>query len=153
MAGAMRKPLHDVWRNLIRTAAARAAPWVLLAALAGVAVWVGQGAQAQDSSCGKLTTRIFDTYDLDELRRLLELARESGFSEEQVRNITVEDEEGNTINAFKVIEDIERCRREEKARLEEIQNRKYLTPQDVFKELDGGQKKDLKDLRDKLFPR
>ena len=101
----------------------------------------------------KLTTRIFDTYDLDELRRLLELARESGFSEEQVRNITVEDEEGNTINAFKVIEDIERCRREEKARLEEIQNRKYLTPQDVFKELDGGQKKDLKDLRDKLFPR
>ena len=53
----------------------------------------------------------------------------------------MEDEEGNTINALKVIEDIERCRREEKARMEEIQNRHYLTPQDVIKEMDGGQEK------------
>lgn len=131
---------------------ARTAPLLVLAALAGNAAWMGQGAKAQDSICANLTTRIFKTYDIDELRRMLELARESGFSEEQVRNITVEDDEGNTINAFKVINDIDRCHREEMERLAAERARVYLTPHDVFKELDGGQKKDLKDLREKLFP-
>ncbi len=150
----MRKRLHDFWRTLIQTGVLRIASWLLLATLAGTtAVWVGQGVEAKDSSCVKLTIRIFDTYDLDELRRMLELAREAGFSEEQVRNITVEDEEGNTINAFKVIEEIERCHREEEARLAAERAKVYLTPQDVFQELDGGQKKDLRHLRDKLFSR
>ncbi len=144
--------MHDIWRKMIRNVA-RTAPLLLLAALAGNAIWVGQGVKAQVSPCAKLTTRIFETYDLDELRRMLELAREAGFSEEQVRNITVEDEEGTTINAFKVIEDIERCRREEDERLAAERARVYLTPQDIFKELDVGQKKDLKDLREKMFSR
>lgn len=136
-------------RNLGRTAPLL----LLLAALAGNAAWMGQGAKAQESICASLTTRIYDTYDIDELRRMLELARESGFSEDEVRQITVEDDEGNTINAYKVINDIERCNRDEIARLAAERARVYLTPQDIFKELDGGQKKDLKELRKKLFSR
>lgn len=146
----MKTRLIDFWRKMMRNMG-RTAPLLLLAALAGNVAWMGHGAKAQESVCASLATRVFDTYDVDELKRMLELARESGFSEEEVRQITVEDDEGNTINAFKVINDIERCRREETERLAAERARVYLTPHDIFKELDGGQKKDLKDLRKKLF--
>ncbi|MEE8433242.1 MAG: hypothetical protein V3S64_00505, partial [bacterium] len=178
IAGVMRKRLHDIWRKMIRNVA-RTAPLLLLAALAGNAVWVGQGVWAQEADRSKVPTKILDTFDIDELRRILEIARESGFTEDDIKQMTVEDETGDIIDsarksgftdeeigqimdtdasgqriiAWKVIEILEKRRKDEKRRRDEIQNRKYLTPQDVFKELDGGQKKDLKDLREKLFSR
>ena len=115
----MKIRLQEGWRSAFGPVVARVITLVVLAALAGTVAWLDQGAKAQDAVCARLTTRVFDTYDVEELRRLLELARESGFSEDQVRRITVEDAEGITINAFKVIQDIDRCRREAEERLAE----------------------------------
>jgi len=89
-------------------------------------------------------------YDIDELRRLIDLARESGFSEEQVRDITVEDESGNSIRAYEFLQAYDRRQKEEAARIAAVQKKVYLSPKDVMKELDQKQPQDLNQLRDKM---
>ncbi len=110
-----------------------------------------EGQESVEALASKVPGKVFGAYDLDELRRLLEIARESGFSDEEVKKITVEDESGNVINAWEYLQALERKRREEEARLAEIRSRVYLTPKDVHKELDSSQPEDLTDLRGKLF--
>jgi len=90
-------------------------------------------------------------YDIDELRRLIDLARESGFSDEQVREITVEDEAGHTVNAYAFLEAYDRRIKEDAARIAAEQNKIYLSPKDVMKELDKKQPQDLNQLRDKML--
>lgn len=108
------------------------------------------GLQAQQDPA-VLSSIIKGEYDFHELKRLLELARESGFTEEQLKNITVEDESGNTVNAWDFLQEIERRRKEEADRLAAERARVYLTPHDVFKELDGKQRQDIDTLREKML--
>jgi hypothetical protein len=90
-------------------------------------------------------------YDIEELRRLIELARESGFSDEQVRQITVEDVNGNVINAWAFLKAHERRQKRRTERLTAEQSKVYLSPKDVIRELDEKQAQDLDRLRDKLL--
>jgi hypothetical protein len=91
------------------------------------------------------------TYDVEELKRLIELAQESGFSEEQIREITVEDEEGHTIKAWEFIQAYEKRKEEEAARLAAERARVYLTPKDIMTELDKKERKDIDSLRDRML--
>ena len=90
-------------------------------------------------------------YNIDELRRLIDLARESGFSDEQVRDITVEDESGNSIRAYEFLQAYDRRQKEEAARIAAVQKKVYLSPKDVMKELDQKQPQDLNQLRDTML--
>jgi hypothetical protein len=94
---------------------------------------------------------IHGDYDVEELRRLVDIARESGFSDEQVKEITVEDAQGNVINAWEFLQAYDRRQREEAARIAAEQSKVYLAPKDIIKELDEKQPKDLNQLRDKML--
>lgn len=95
--------------------------------------------------------RIEGDYDIEELKRLIDAARESGFTEEQIREITVEDEDGNVINAWEFLQEHERRRRAEAERIAAERARVYLTPHDVISELDANQPGDINSLREKML--
>jgi hypothetical protein len=127
----------------------RALGWVLLwsaVTLSGFGV-----GQALAQNVENVEEVIAGTYNIDELKRLLEIAEESGFTEEHLRNVTVEDEQGNVINAWTFIRDYEKKKKEEEARLAAERAKKYLTPHDIMAELDGKQPHDIEDLRDNLL--
>lgn len=143
-------PITIAFRALRRIRAAlRPRALLLAASLFGLAAW-GTGQQLQAQSGPVTIPKIQGEYDLEELKRLLEIARESGFSEEQIRKITVEDDEGNVVIAWKFIQEIERRRKAEADRVAAEKSRVYLTPRDVFDELDGQQKGDINRLRNSL---
>lgn len=85
-----------------------------------------------------------------ELRRLMEVAREAGFSDEEMREITIEDNEGNIVNVWKYLEEIERKKRLEAEKRKAQEEKIYLTVQDVFTELKKDEPADLTRLRDKI---
>lgn len=86
-------------------------------------------------------------YDLEELERLIQIARESGFSQEEIAEITIEDN-GKVINALEYLEaqKIKRRLADEKAR--EKAAKKYLTIQDILRELAKDTQGDIEQLRD-----
>ena len=88
--------------------------------------------------------------DVVELKRLLEVAREAGFSDKEMREITIEDDEGKIINVWAYLEEVERLKlleaRQRKAQEEKV----YLTVQDVYTELKKDEPADLTRLRDKI---
>ncbi|MBI4082930.1 MAG: hypothetical protein HY423_10005 [Candidatus Lambdaproteobacteria bacterium] len=88
--------------------------------------------------------------DAERLQRLLDVAKEAGFTDEQIKSITVEDE-SRLIRAWEHIQE-QKLQRErlEKAKAER-EKRVYLTVQDVFNELLAADPEDLKKLRDSLF--
>ena len=88
--------------------------------------------------------------DVVELKRLLEVAREAGFSEKEMREITIEDDNGNVINVWKYLEEVERKKRLEAEKRKAQEEKVYLTVQDVFEELEKGEPADLTQLRDKI---
>lgn len=98
--------------------------------------------QAEDLSQG--------FYDLQELIRLIEIARESGFSEEQIREITIEDQ-GRVINAWEYLQEIQARRAAEEQRIRERESRVYLTVQDVVDDLIKMEDEDLHKLRESLL--
>jgi hypothetical protein len=87
---------------------------------------------------------------IEEMHRLIEVAREAGLTDEQIRQITIEDEFGNVINAWDYLQELDKRKEVELARREEEQNRVYLTPQDIFRELRARERPDLDQLRDRL---
>jgi DNA-binding transcriptional MerR regulator len=91
--------------------------------------------------------------DVVELRRLMEVAREAGFSDEEMREITIEDDEGNIINVWKYLEEVERKKRLEAEKRKAQQEKIYLTVQDVFTELQKDEPDDLTRLRSKIQTR
>jgi hypothetical protein len=90
-------------------------------------------------------------YDVGELRKLIQRAREAGFTEEQMHEITVDDAEGHTVNALEFLQAYDKRQKEEAARLEAERTRVYLTPKDITKELDKKQPQDLNRLRDRML--
>jgi hypothetical protein len=87
---------------------------------------------------------------VEDMQRLIEVAKEAGLTDEQIRQITLEDEFGNIINAWEYLQGIEKRQQAELARRQEEQSRVYLTPLDVFKELRARERADLDSLRENL---
>lgn len=117
------------------------------------------------------TTRRERAVNLGELKRLLEVARESGFSEEEIHKITIEDN-GRLLKAARATgfskEDVrevlsggnerliivwrfllllEAKRKLDAERLKELKEKRYLTVQDFLSDLRKGEPKDLDALR------
>jgi hypothetical protein len=88
-------------------------------------------------------------YDLDQLERLFHVAKESGFGEAELRQITIEDENGKTVNAWEYLQEMKQRRNVKDRGVQERLQKIYLTVQDVLAELHRREKADLRDLRDK----
>ena len=88
--------------------------------------------------------------DLQELIRVIEIARESGFSEEEIKEITIEDG-GRVIKALDYYNRILDQRAKRAAALKEREGRVYLTVDDIVKELVVMEPADLKRLREDLL--
>lgn len=88
-------------------------------------------------------------YDIDQLEKLFQIARESGFSDQDIREITIEDEQGRTVNAWDYLQEVKKRRAmREKADQEKL-SKIYLTVQDILSDLRKREKDDLRKLRDK----
>ena len=88
---------------------------------------------------------------VDEIRRIIQVAREAGFTEEQVAEITIEDQNGNVVRALEYLERLEREQAERLAREKALREKRYLTVQDVFAELREHEGKDLDVLRERYI--
>lgn len=89
-------------------------------------------------------------HDVVELKRLLAVAREAGFSDKEMREITIEDGEGKIINVWAYLEEVERLKRLEAEKRKAQEEKVYLTVQDVFTDLKKDEPADLTRLRDKI---
>jgi hypothetical protein len=87
---------------------------------------------------------------VQELLRLIEAARQAGLTEEQIRELTLQDEEGNSINAWEYLQ----AQLEQKRKLEALEHEErtkvYLTVRDVFADLRKHEAEDLNQLREQL---
>lgn len=89
-------------------------------------------------------------YDLEELERIFEVARESGFSEEELRQITIEDA-GEQINAWEYLQKRREREAAEAAREKERREKVYLTVKEIVDELNEDRAGDLSELRDETY--
>jgi hypothetical protein len=87
---------------------------------------------------------------IEEMHHLIDVAKEAGLTDEQIRQITIEDEFGNVINAMDYLQGQEKAKQAELARRKAEQERVYLTPQDIFAELRTRERADLDSVRDQL---
>ncbi len=90
------------------------------------------------------------TPPVQELLQLIEAARQAGLTEDQIRQLTLVDEEGNSINAFDYLQSQLEAKRKEEARERELRTKVYLTVRDVFADLRKGESQDLNMLREQL---
>lgn len=92
-------------------------------------------------------------YDIEQLERLFQIARESGFTDQDIREITIEDEKGNIVNAWDYLEEIKRRRALKDKADEEKLHRLYITVQDILSDLRRREGDDLRKLREQtIFP-
>lgn len=87
---------------------------------------------------------------VQDLMQLIEAARQAGLTEEQVRQLTLRDEEGNSINAWEYLQAQLARKQKEEALQQEMRTRVYLTVRDVFADLRKSESSDLSNLRDQL---
>jgi hypothetical protein len=87
-------------------------------------------------------------YDIDQLERLFQIARDSGFTEQEIREITIEDELGNAVNAWDYLQEVKRRRSMRDKADQEKLTKIYLTVQDILADLGRREKDDLRKLRD-----
>lgn len=86
-------------------------------------------------------------YDLEDLERLIQIARESGFTQEEISEITIEDN-GKIINALEYLEAQKNKLRLADEIAREKAAKKYLTIQDILRELAKDTQGDIEQLRD-----
>lgn len=91
-------------------------------------------------------------YDIDELERLIEVARESGFTQEDIEKITIQDE-GREINAWEFLQKMKRMRALEREKARAQSTKIYLTIQGILADLAADKKDDLSTLRDESIYR
>ena len=91
-------------------------------------------------------------YDIDELERLIEVARESGFTQEDIEKITIQDE-GREINAWEFLQKMKRMRALEREKARAQSTKIYLTIQGILVDLAADKKDDLSTLRDESIYR
>ena len=112
--------------------------------------------------------------NVGEVRRILQIARESGFSKAEIQKITVDVAEGRLGNldcpkevqraraasgtpgqlrilALACIEEVAARKKAVVDELRRIREKPFLTVQDLFAELSKGEKEDLKKIRDELL--
>jgi len=111
-----------------------------MALLTGATVGIVVSASAQAPKT------VDEAVNVRELRRLLDVARESGFTEDEVRKITVE-YNGEVINVWEFLARLEEEKAQKEARDKAMREKPYHTVQDVFQDLEKGQPKDLEKLR------
>jgi hypothetical protein len=87
---------------------------------------------------------------VQELIQLIEAARQAGLTEEQIRELTLQDEEGNSLNAWDYLQAQLETKRKLEARERELRTKVYLTVRDVFADLRKGETQDLNMLREQL---
>ncbi|PCI29582.1 MAG: hypothetical protein COB67_03660 [SAR324 cluster bacterium] len=73
-------------------------------------------------------------YDVVELTKLIEKAREAGFSDEQIARLELRDG-GRTVNVQAYMESLRQKKSMRDEKLQNFLNKKFLTVQDIFKEL------------------
>ena len=95
-------------------------------------------------------TRLDNFYSIDDLKRLIQVARESGFTESEIREITIEFN-GELINAWDFLQEMERQRLEAQRRVAEEEAKQFLTIQDIFADLDTNDQQETTQLRDNLL--
>ncbi len=139
-------PVTVASRSPGRSVRRRVAAW-LLAPLTVLVVLALLGSALPVSS---QTRNAPSRASIGEMHRLIEVAREAGLTDEQIRQITIEDEFGNVINAWDYLQQLDKRKELELARRQEELNRVYLTPQDIFKELRDRERADLDQLRERL---
>ncbi|MCZ6531507.1 MAG: hypothetical protein O7A08_00930 [SAR324 cluster bacterium] len=115
------------------------AGWLLLGLAISLAGTAAQGQEEKKEGF----------YNVEELKRLLEVARESGFTEKEMREITIEDGD-KVINVWDFLKELERKKRERAAKTKAQQEKVYLTVQDVIDEMEKDLPMDLSKLRDKI---
>lgn len=143
----------------IRISDARLA-WVLSGLLTLALIWLAIPGLAQQAPEGRSPAQPELTpesqegfYDVDQLERLFRIARDSGFTDEDIRQITIEDEQGKSINAWEYLQEIKR-RRELRSKVDQDKLlRIYVTVQDILSDLKSEERADLRKLRDEtVFP-
>ncbi|MCP4296823.1 MAG: hypothetical protein GY786_14575 [Proteobacteria bacterium] len=73
-------------------------------------------------------------YDIVELTKIIEKARDAGFSEEQISRLELRDGD-TTINVKDYLDEIKRRKLLRDKKLKEFLNKNFLTVRDIFKEL------------------
>jgi hypothetical protein len=87
---------------------------------------------------------------VQELLQIIEAAKQAGLTEDQIKQLTLTDEAGNSINAWDYLQSqLEAKRKREALELEE-RTKVYLTVRDVFADLRKRESQDLNELRDQL---
>jgi hypothetical protein len=87
---------------------------------------------------------------VQELLTLIESARQAGLTEDQIRQLTLIDEEGNSINAWEYLQSELETKRKREALEREERTKVYLTVRDVFADLRKRESQDLNMLREQL---
>jgi DNA segregation ATPase FtsK/SpoIIIE-like protein len=87
---------------------------------------------------------------IQELLTLIEAARQAGLTEDQIRQLTLIDEEGNSINAWDYLQGQLEAKRKQEAFELEQRTKVYLTVRDVFADLRKRESQDLDQLREQL---
>jgi hypothetical protein len=87
---------------------------------------------------------------IQELLTLIEAARQAGLTEDQIRQLTLIDEEGNSINAWDYLQGQLEAKRKQDAFELEQRTKVYLTVGDVFADLRKRESQDLDQLREQL---
>ncbi len=88
-------------------------------------------------------------YNVEELIRLIEQAREAGMSEEELRNLEIIDGD-QEINVMEYIEQKRLARLLKDKKLKELLSKNFLTVNDIYRELIKTEPEVIKKLREEL---
>jgi DNA-binding transcriptional MerR regulator len=88
-------------------------------------------------------------YDLVELTKIIQRARDAGFSEEELKNLELKDA-GTTINVYDYMNEILARQRIEDEKLKDFLSKRFLTVGDVYQEMVNLEPDELTKLREEL---
>ena len=88
-------------------------------------------------------------YDLVELTKIIQRARDAGFSEEELKNLELKDA-GTTINVYDYMNEILARQRIEDEKLKAFLSKRFLTVGDVYQEMVNLEPDALTKLREEL---
>lgn len=88
-------------------------------------------------------------YNLKELLRIIDQAREAGMSDEDLKSLELQDGD-RKINVLEYIAELERLKAMKDKELEEFLSKKFLTINDIFNELIVSEPKVIEKLRERL---
>jgi len=89
-------------------------------------------------------------YNVVELIKLIEIAREAGYSEEEIESLTIKDE-NKALNAMKYIQQELKEKKTKNLEFKKLLSKKYLTIQDILNDLLALEPKALSSFRDNLL--